>query len=154
MFIFYVVELMAENYNGKVIRRKAWIIRYRQGDHYDEHVSVASEKEQPAISLDRSADWHGYFAQPPRQYADWMQAELREEAEFTIADLLSFPKDQKIIVDGIIPLDILKEISDYEHVFLLFAPDEMKLQHYFDRADKDEVYQFILSFPGWKRIVR
>ena len=80
-------------------------------------------------------------------------AELREEAEFTIADLLSFPKDQKIIVDGIIPLDILKEISDYEHVFLLFAPDEMKLQHYFDRADKDEVYQFILSFPDGKEFV-
>ena len=86
-------------------------------------------------------------------HADWMQAELREEAEFTIADLLSFPKDQKIIVDGIIPLDILKEISDYEHVFLLFAPDEMKLQHYFDRADKDEVYQFILSFPDGKELL-
>lgn len=123
---------------ARLLEEKHGFIRYRQGDHYDEHVSVASEKEQPAISLDRSADWHGYFAQPPRQYADWMQAELREEAEFTIADLLSFPKDQKIIVDGIIPLDILKEISDYEHVFLLFAPDEMKLQHYFDRADKDE----------------
>lgn len=82
-----------------------------------------------------------------------MQAELREEAEFTIVDLLSFPKDQKIIVDGIIPLDILKEISDYEHVFLLFAPDEMKRQHYFDRADKDEVYQFILSFPDGKELL-
>ena len=138
---------------ARLLEEKHGFIRYRQGDHYDEHVSVASEKEQPAISLDRSADWHGYFAQPPRQYADWMQAELREEAEFTIADLLSFPKDQKIIVDGIIPLDILKEISDYEHVFLLFAPDEMKLQHYFDRADKDEVYQFILSFPDGKELL-
>ena len=33
-------------------------------------------------------------------------AELREEAEFTVADLLSMPKDKKIIVDGIIPIDI------------------------------------------------
>lgn len=24
---FYVVELMAENYNGKIIRRKAWIYK-------------------------------------------------------------------------------------------------------------------------------
>lgn len=51
------------------------------------------------MSLDRSADWHGYFSQPPRQYADWMQAELREEAEFTVADLLLIPQDKKVIVD-------------------------------------------------------
>ena len=30
---------------------KHGFIRYRQGDHYDEYVSVASEKEQPAITL-------------------------------------------------------------------------------------------------------
>ena len=49
-----------------------------------------------------------------------MQAELREEAEFTIADLLSFPKDQKIIVDGIIPLDILKAET--------LAEDELRVE--------------------------
>ena len=29
----------------------------------------------------------------------------------------------------------------------------MKRQHYFDRADKDEVYQFILSFPDGKELL-
>ena len=56
---------------------------------------------------------------------------MREEVEFTIADLLRIPADKKVIVDSIIPLDILKEISDYKQVFLLFAPDEMKRKHYF-----------------------
>lgn len=83
---------------------------------------------------------HGFFAQPPRQYSDWMQAELREEAQFTIADLMNIPSNKKVIVDGCIPIDILKEISDYDHVFLLFSPDEMKRAHYFDRADKDEIF--------------
>ena len=115
---------------------------------------MANTVEQPVMSLDRSSDWHGFFAQPPRQYADWMQAELREEAEFTIADLLRIPADKKVIVDGIIPIDILKEISDYKHVFLLFAPDEMKRKHYFDRADKEEIYQFILSFPDGEELLK
>ena len=57
-------------------------------------------------------------------------------------------------MDGLIPLDILKEISDFDHVFLLFAPDEMKRKHYFDRADKDDVYQFILSFPDGKDLLK
>ena len=59
----------------------------------------------------------------------------------------------KIIVDGCIPVDILKEISDYDRVFLLFSPDEMKRAHYFDRADKEEVYQFILSFSDGKELL-
>ena len=139
---------------AKLLEEKHGFIRYRQGDHWDEYAAIANSKDQPAMSLDRSADWHGFFSQSPRNYADWMQAELREEAEFTVADLLSMPKDKKIIVDGIIPIDMLKEISDYEHVFLLFAPDEMKRKHYFDRADKDEVYQFILSFPDGQELLR
>ena len=106
------------------------------------------------MGLDRSSDWHGYFAQPPRKYADWMKASLQEEAEFTIADLLAIPRDKRVIVDGIIPIELLKEISDYDHVFLLFAPDEMKRKHYFDRADKDEVYQFILSFPDGEELLK
>ena len=138
---------------AKLLEEKHGFIRYRQGNHWDDYAAIANSENQPAMSLDRNADWHGFFAQPPRKYADWMQAELREEAEFTVADLLSMPKDKKIIVDGILPIDLLKEISDYDHVFLLFAPDEMKRKHYFDRVDKDEVYQFILSFPDGQKLL-
>ena len=138
---------------ARLLEQQHGFIRYRQGDHYDEYIAIADKDEQPAMSLDRSADWHAFFSQPPRLYADWMRAELREEAEFTIADLLGFPRDKKVIVDGIIPLDILGKISDCDHVFLLFAPDGMKRAHYFDRADKDEIYRFILSFPDGKELL-
>ena len=47
----------------------------------------------------------------------------------------------------------MARLLEEKHVFLLFAPDEMKRQHYFDRADKDEVYQFILSFPDGKELL-
>lgn len=132
---------------AKILEEKYGFYRYRQGEHYDEYVAIANPKYQPALCLDRRSDWHGFFSQDPRKYADWMKQELAEEAEFVIADLLKISQNQKVIVDAIIPIDILMKISDYEHVILLFAPDEMKRQHYFDRADKDEVYQFILSFP-------
>ena len=138
---------------AKLIEEKHGFTRYRQGDHSEEYMALATAEEQPFMSTDRSADWHGFFSQPPRQYADWLRAELREEAEFAVADLLRFPPDEKVIVDGIIPLDLLRKISDYDRVFLLFAPDGMKRKHYFDRADKDEVYRFILSFPDGKELL-
>ena len=139
---------------AKLLEEKHGFIRYRQGDHEDEYALIADPKEQPAFGLDRSADWHGYFAQPPREYADWMKTSLQEEAEFTIADLLALSRENKVIVDGIIPIELLKEISDYDHVFLLFAPDEMKRKQYFNRADKDEVYRFILSFPDGEELLK
>lgn len=139
---------------AKLLEEKYGIHRYRQGDHYDEYIKTAKPEYQPALCLERSRDWHGFFSQPPRDYADWMRQELREEAEFLIADLISISNGQKIIVDAIVPIDILKEISDYEHVVLLFAPDEMKRRHYFDRADKDEVYHFILSFPDGEDLLK
>ena len=139
---------------AKLLEEKHGFIRYRQGDHEDEYALIADPKEQHAFGLDRSADWHGYFAQPPREYADWMKTSLQEEAEFTIADLLALSRENKVIVDGIIPIELLKEISDYDHVFLLFAPDEMKRKQYFNRADKDEVYRFILSFPDGEELLK
>ncbi|MBR5743294.1 MAG: hypothetical protein IKX85_05775 [Clostridia bacterium] len=138
---------------AKLLEEKHGFVRYRQGDRADEYFALADPEEQPAMSVDRSADWHAFFAQPPRRYADWMRAELREEAEFAVADLLRFPPEQKVIVDGIIPPDILKRISDHDRVFLLFAPDEMKRKHYFDRADKEEIYRFILSFPDGEELL-
>ena len=138
---------------AKLIEEKHGFIRYRQGDHYDEYKEISNTEEQPVMSRDRSADWHGYFSQPPREYADCLRVGLYEEAGFVVADLLAMPKDRKVIVDCIIPVNILKEISDPAHVFLLFAPDEMKRKHYFDRADKDELFRFILSFPDGKELL-
>ena len=138
---------------AKLLEERYGLIRYRQGDHEDEYAMIADIREQPVMAADRSDNWHGYFSQPPREYADRMMAGLREEAEFTVADLMCIPRDKKVIVDGCIPLDILKAITDRDHVFLLFAPDEMKRRHYFDRADKDEVYRFILSFPDGEELL-
>jgi len=139
---------------AKLLAEKYGFYRYRQGDHYGEYEAIAKPEYQPALCLDRSKDWHGFFAQKPRKYADWMQQELREEAEFVITDLIKISKNKNVIVDALIPIDILREISDYEHVMLLFAPDEMKRKHYFDRADKEDVYQFILSFPDGEALLK
>ena len=139
---------------AKILEEKYGFYRYRQGDHYSEYEDIAKPEYQPALCLERSKDWHGFFSHEPRKYADWMQQELREEAEFVITDLIKIPNNKKVIVDAIIPIDILKEISDYEHVILLFAPDDMKRKHYFERADKEEVYQFILSFPDGEALLK
>lgn len=132
---------------AKIIEKKYGFARYRQGDHSDEYAGLATPEFQPAISLDKSKDWHGFFARSPKEYGDWLDQSVAEEAEFAIMDLIKLSKNQKVIADVCIPVEMLNKIADKRQVVLLFAPEEMTRKHYFDRADKNEVYCFIKSFP-------
>ncbi|MBQ4364115.1 MAG: hypothetical protein II782_08950, partial [Oscillospiraceae bacterium] len=50
---------------------------------------------------------------------------------------------KKIIVDTNIPLDLLHEISDYDHVAVMLAPQSMSVDRFFDRSDPEK--QFLLG---------
>ena len=133
---------------AKLLEKKYGFIRYREGDMWEEHFRIADSAYQPAISFNRSADWNGFYNQPVEQYHKWLTDGLREEAEMAIIDLIKLSQNKKVIADIIIPVDILKEIADYSQVVLLFAPIQMKSEHYFDRDDKQDMYKHILSMPA------
>ena len=46
-------------------------------------------------------------------------------------------------MDTNIPLDVLKEISDYNHVAVMLSPQSMSVERFFDRSDPEK--QYILS---------
>lgn len=106
---------------SKLIEKKYGFLRYRQGDHFDEFATIATPEFQPVISMDRSkVSWHKYFSQSPKEYAEWLDAEMEEEAEFAIMDLIKISQSQKVIADVSIPVNILKRIADkYKQWFLL-----------------------------------
>lgn len=77
------------------------------------------------------------------EYERWIYSTAKEAAEFEIAELISLPRDRKVIVDTNIPVDILKEISDYNRVAVMLSPQSMSVDHFFDRGDPEK--KFILS---------
>lgn len=42
-----------------------------------------------------------------------------------------------------IPIDVLREISDYNHVVVMLAPQSMSVDRFFDRSDPEK--QFLLN---------
>ena len=80
---------------------------------------------------------------PPEEYERWIYGTGREAAEFEVAELISISQDKKVIADTNIPVDILKEISDYDHVAVMLCPQSMSVDRFFDRSDPEK--QFILS---------
>ena len=113
------------------------------GENYHSVVSnvVANPENQPEISyLNNLTDFRDFVTRSPEEYARWIFATSKEAAEFEIAELLSISKDKKVIVDTNIPIDILKEISDYNHVAVMISPLSMSVERFFDRNDPEKLF--------------
>ena len=116
------------------------------GENYHMEVSnlVATPDIQPDLCYNKMlTDWKDFVTRSPEEYERWIYSVGREAAGFEIAELISLSKDRKVIADTNIPLDILKEISDYHHVAVMLSPQSMSVERFFDRSDPEK--QFLLN---------
>lgn len=105
---------------------------------------VATPDIQPDLCYMKTmADWKEFVTRTPEEYERWIYGVGREVAGFEIAEILSIARDKKVIVDTNIPLDVLKEISDYHHVAVMLSLQSMSVERFFDRTDPEK--QFILN---------
>lgn len=116
------------------------------GENYHSEVSdvIADPQLQPDSCYIRNlTDWKDFVTRTPEEYARWIENVGKEAAEFEVAQLLSLGMDKKVIVDTNIPVEVLREISDYDHVVVMLSPQAMSVERFFDREDPEK--QFILS---------
>lgn len=136
-------------YAGKSTTVKMLADRYDMvfcGENYHIGVSdeIADDVLQPDLCYRRNLkDWKDFVTRSPEEYERWIYNSGREGAGFEIAELISLARDKRVIADTSIPLDILKEISDYDHVAVMLSPQSMSVDRFFDRGDPDK--QFILG---------
>lgn len=116
------------------------------GENYHSRVSdvVAAPDIQPDICyLNNLTDWKEFVTRSPEEYERWIYNTAKEAAEFEVAELVSISRDKKVIAETNIPVDLLKEISDYDHVAVMLSPQSMSVERFFDRGDPEK--RFILS---------
>ena len=147
-YLRHVYFITGTAYAGKSTMVKMLAEKYDMvccGENYHSAVSeiVATPDAQPDLCYTKNrTDWRAFVTRTPEEYERWIYSAGREAAEFEVAQLLSLPKDKKLIVDTNIPLDILREISDYRHVAVMLSPQSMSVERFFDRADTEK--QFLL----------
>lgn len=130
-----MVKMLSEKYN---------MICCGENFHCEVSDIVATPDIQPDLCYMKTmADWKEFVTRTPEEYERWIYGVGKEVAGFEIAEILSLAKDKRVIVDTNIPLDILKEISDYHHVAVMLSPQSMSVERFFDRTDPEK--QFILS---------
>ena len=136
-------------YAGKSTTVKILADRYNMiccGENYHSKISdtVATPDAQPDISfLNNLSDWKDFVTRTPEEYERWIYNTAREAAEFEVAELISLAGDRKIIADTNIPLELLQEISDYNHVAVMLSPQSLSVDRFFDRSDPEK--QFLLN---------
>lgn len=136
-------------YAGKSTTVKMLADRYGMlfcGENYHIAVSdaVATLDVQPDLCYRKNlTDWKDFVTRSPEEYERWIYNSGREGAGFEVAELISLAGDKKVIVDTNIPVDVLKEISEYDHVAVMLSPQSMSVERFFDRSDPEK--QFILS---------
>lgn len=129
---------------AKLLAERYGLILCGENYHMEVSDSVATPEFQPDICFTKELDdWRKFVTRPPEEYERWIYSVGREAAEFEVAELIRLSGRGKVIVDTNIPLDILKEISDYSHVAVMLAPGSMSVERFFDRGDPEK--RFILS---------
>jgi len=85
-------------------------------------------------------DWQEFINRTPQEYGDWLAGTARELVEFEIMHLISVSQTQKTIVDTNIPVDVLREIADYNQVAIMLSPQSLSVERFFDRDDPEKVF--------------
>lgn len=116
------------------------------GENYHATVSdiIATPDQQPDICyLNNLTDWKDFVTRPPEEYARWVFAVGKEAAEFEVAELIALGQEQKVIADTNIPLELLHQIAQPNHVAVMVSPTAMSVERFFDRDDPEK--QFLLQ---------
>ncbi len=120
----------------------------RCGENY--HDAFPREKlsrwQQPGLCyFDTMSGWQEWLSMTPEEHFLWTEQVNRECVEVEILELIHRAAGgQKIIVDTNIPPEVLREISDYDHVAIMLCdPPDMAATRFFDRDDPDK--QFMLA---------
>ena len=140
-----MVRLLAEKYDGICC-----------GENYhDELMHLIDPVLQPNLSyFDTMSGWQEFVSRSPEVYDAWITGTGREAAELEIIQLIRLSASgKKIFVDTNIPVEWLREISDYHHVAIMLSPQWMSVDRFFDRpdAEKQFLYQKILECPDPER---
>ncbi len=134
-----MVRLLAEKYDGIACE-----------ENYHESLCAELNRDEfPCLTYTRDLqNWSEFIRRTPDEYEEWVNGCNQECAVLELRILERLAKEnRKIFVDTNIPLSVLKQISDKEHVLVMLADPNISVKRFFDRPDKEKqfLYQLLLK---------
>ena len=134
-----MVKLLARKYDGIACEE----------NYHDRLDDELNEKEFPCLCYTRDLkDWRDFIRRTPDEYEAWING-VAKECEILELRILEDLKKQgkKIFVDTNISIETLKRISDKEHVLIMLANQDISVNRFFERPDREKqfLYQLLMN---------
>lgn len=131
-----MVKLLAEKHDGIAC-----------GENY--HDALASELsagEFPCLTYTRDLeDWPAFIRRTPDEYKAWTDGCTRECTVLELRILTELSQQgKKIFVDTNIPVEVLRQIAQPDHVLIMLADPAIAVNRFFDRPDKEKQFLYRL----------
>lgn len=131
-----MVKLLAEKYNGIACEE----------NYHDELSDGLDSREFPGLTYTRDLqNWSDFIRRTPDEYEAWIKQTTKE---CTILEMRILEKlckqDKPVFVDTNIPVEVLAEISDKDHVLIMLAEPDISVKRFFERPDKEKQFLFQL----------
>lgn len=134
-----MVKMLAEKYGGIACE-----------ENYQEQLSGELDCEKfPCLTYTRDlVNWSDFIRRTPDEYETWIKGCTEECTVLELKILKELAvQGRKVFVDTNIPVEMLKEISDRDHVLIMLAEPEISVRRFFERPDKEKqfLYQLLLK---------
>lgn len=136
-----MVKMLADHNNGIMC-----------GENYATNVFKdygVNSKDQPNLCYTNNHSMEEFVSRTPDEYYNWIKNCDIEVAPIEISELLELTSkypDKKIFVDTSIPMETLKEISDYNHVAVMLSEKHMSVNRFFkEMITKNKLYFVLLK---------
>ena len=128
----------------KMLAKKYDLILCGENYGLDRLLQIITPEEQPNLSYFKTMkDWQEFINRTPEEYLAWIMGNSREAADFEISELIRLSGYKRTIVDTNIPLEILKQLADYNQVAIMLSPQSLSVDMFFERDDEEKL--FLLS---------
>lgn len=131
-----MVRLLAEKYDGIACEE----------NYQDALLADLDSRDFPALTYTRDLkNWSDFVRRTPDEYKAWIDGCTKECTVLELRLLEELARQgKKIFVDTNIPIEVLSEISDKEHVLIMLADPDVSVNRFFERPDKEKQFLFQL----------
>lgn len=131
-----MIKLLSKKYNGILCEE----------NYQDRVLDKLDPKEFPALTYTRDLkDFRHFIRRTPDEYEKWINDVTKECTIIELEILEELVKENKpIFVDTNIPIEILKEISDKDHVLIMLTDPNISVNRFFERPDREKQFLYKL----------